>query len=242
MSKVQYSFFWENSRFKIGVCDADFTVFSRPRNGCFGSSHDPTSNHIANVARTVIPILMLGNPRGGCNAGSVPLDVFDALEEDLGLEEGGARVNASEDGSRNTFNRSECASTSSLMTSNLLCVSEMLGGLHVRFPMIHRSGHVGQLRIRRFQSHPRCQQSHHCPHGLMAGVPEMSLLQETVTVNLLWPSGQFKRRCRREGGCPLPDLQAVQSVCEWLDIFNESHKPTRISLRGPKKRPKFNMV
>ena len=41
----------------------------------------------------------------------MPLDVLDALEEDLCLGEGGARVSAREDGSRNTFNRSECQGT-----------------------------------------------------------------------------------------------------------------------------------
>ena len=77
------------------------------------------------------------------------------------------------------------------MVSNLQCVSEM-----GRFPMrIQCSGQWSwaQLRIRRFQFHPRCQQSHHCPHGLMVSlprVPEMShWSQVTGTVNMLWQLG-----------------------------------------------------
>ena len=66
------------------------------------------------------------------------------------------------------------------MMSNLWCVSE-IGGVHVRFPT-------------RIQFHPRCQQSHCCPHGLMGislpGVPEMShWSQVTQTMNMLWLSG-----------------------------------------------------
>ena len=141
----------------------------------------------------------VGNPRGGCNAGSVPLDVLDALEEDLGVGEGEARVNAREDGigtgltDRSVKGQS---STSTRMTSNLLCVSEM-GGLHVRFPTrIHCSGQWSLAQLwRRFQFHPRCLQSHHCPHGLMGislpGVPEMSHLSQMAV--LARSSGRPKR-------------------------------------------------
>ena len=52
----------------------------------------------------------VGNPREGC-AGRVPVDVLDALEEDLGVGEGEERVDAREDGSRNRFDRSECQGT-----------------------------------------------------------------------------------------------------------------------------------
>ena len=52
----------------------------------------------------------VGNAREGC-AGRVPVDVLDALEEDLGVGEGEERVDAREDGSRNRFDRSECQGT-----------------------------------------------------------------------------------------------------------------------------------
>ena len=52
----------------------------------------------------------VGNPREGC-AGRVPVDVLDALEEDLGVGEGEERVDAREDRSRNRFDRSQCQGT-----------------------------------------------------------------------------------------------------------------------------------
>ena len=87
----------------------------------------------------------------------------------------------------------------------------------------------------RFQQHPRCQQIHHCPHGLMgasvAGV-QFQVADSPhcpthliVTVNMLWLSGPVQTPMQVGGWLFLPVHQAVGRGCEWLVIFNEHHKP-----------------
>ena len=97
-------------------------VRSRSRSGDLGRDTRLSPDSVVLVApATILPAINtlptwpdsdshfdVWNPLGGCSAGSVPLDVLDALEEDLGIGEGGARASAREDRSRNTFNRSEC--------------------------------------------------------------------------------------------------------------------------------------
>ena len=90
-------------------------VRSRSRSGDVSRDTRVSPDSVVSVVPATIPpgsnILPTwpdSDSHGRCSAGSVPVDVLDALEEDLWS---GARASAKEDRSRNTFSRSECRGT-----------------------------------------------------------------------------------------------------------------------------------
>ena len=92
-------------------------VRSRSRSGDVSRDRVSPNSVVSVVPATIppgsntLPTWPDSDSHGRCNAGSVPVDVLDALEEDLFIGEGGARASATEDRSRNTFSRSDCRGT-----------------------------------------------------------------------------------------------------------------------------------